>query len=163
MANRVIRLKNLLFSINVDGRSIFLKDFFHCRKLKKKSLYLVFIYRECPHRAAYRQGHINPISVPATYLPSHFLPSAILQSHQVEAKDAHCAGCMASLSEGQLLVWKTLDRQRRRQSKHSSIELNDTQNRWGFWKKKLTDFFLCHIHRMRHLPFSKQRVWFLWL
>lgn len=68
-----------------------------------------FIFRECPHRAAYRQGHINSLSVPATYLPSHFLPSAILQSHQMEQKDAHCTGCLASLNEGQcfcLDVWK---------------------------------------------------------
>ncbi|KAL9972580.1 hypothetical protein ACROYT_G018912 [Oculina patagonica] len=69
----------------------------------RDSIRILPVQRECPHRAAYRQGHINPISVPTTYLPSHFLPSAILQSHQVESKDSHCAGCMASLNEDLLV------------------------------------------------------------
>jgi len=56
------------------------------------------VQRQCPHRVAYRQGH-SPVSVPTTYLPNHFLPSAILQSHQKEPKEVRCSGCMASLNE----------------------------------------------------------------
>ena len=50
----------------------------------------------------YRQGH-GPVSIAAPYLPNHFISSAVLQTHQVEPKELHCAGCMASLNEGQFI------------------------------------------------------------
>lgn len=67
----------------------------------RDSIRILPMQRECPHKVTYRQGQ-SPISVSTAYLPGHFLPSAILQSHQVEPKNVHCGGCVASLGEDHL-------------------------------------------------------------